>query len=90
MTSPSSVKGIGNTWGSGLVRIAESEAGLEPLGALYHKSLEPLVLERLGVGHLGLQALLADLTQQFGAKRFANFNTVAELEALGGCIASTV
>jgi len=75
-----------------LVVMAESKAGPEPLGALYHKSLEPLVLERLQGAHLKIQALLetlpsvrlpvAELTPRFGEHLLANLNTLSELEAL--------
>lgn len=64
--------------------VAASEDFLEPLGGLYHKSLEPEVLHRLEVGQLKMQALLhsiphvaldkTELEARFGIHLFLNAN----------------
>ncbi len=62
----------------------------EPLGAIYHKSLEPLVLARLEAGQFKMQELLhhvgalqisaEDLTQRFGPNLFVNANRLEDLQ----------
>ncbi|MER3462401.1 MAG: molybdenum cofactor guanylyltransferase [Armatimonadota bacterium] len=63
---------------------------LEPLGALYHRGLEPLVRERLEQGDFWMQGLLReanavclladDLEARFGPRLFLNANTPEALE----------
>ena len=62
---------------------------MEPLGALYHKSLEAEVLSRLQRGELKVQSLLSDvgakkipvanLQRHFGEHLFLNANTLEDL-----------
>ncbi len=69
--------------------VAASEGFLEPLGGLYHKSLEAEVARRLEAGQLGLQALLrsiphvavpkAELEGRFGPQLFLNANHPQDL-----------
>ncbi|MCS7069449.1 MAG: molybdenum cofactor guanylyltransferase [Meiothermus sp.] len=84
-------------WGYllGLVRpdvqavVAVSQDFFEPLGALYHRSLEPEVLQRLEAGELRMQALLrsiphvaldrAELEARFGPHLFVNANRPEDL-----------
>ncbi len=64
--------------------VASTGDFLEPLGGLYHKSLEPEVLKRLEAGQLKIQALLqavphlaldkAELEARFGIHLFLNVN----------------
>lgn len=64
--------------------VAASGGFLEPLGGLYHKSLEPEVLRRLEAGELKMQALLhsiphvaldkTELEGRFGPYLFVNAN----------------
>ncbi|GIW27002.1 MAG: molybdenum cofactor guanylyltransferase [Meiothermus sp.] len=69
--------------------VAVSDDFYEPLGALYHKSLEPEVLRRLEAGNLKMQALLHDiplisldkraLEARFGSHLFLNANRPQDL-----------
>lgn len=69
--------------------VAASEGFFEPLGALYHKSLEAEVLRRLGAGELQMQALLrsiphvaldkTELEARFGPHLFINANYPEDL-----------
>jgi len=69
--------------------VAASRDFLEPLGGLYHKSLEVQILHRLEVGHLKMQDLLhsiphvaldkAELEARFGAGLFLNVNRLEDL-----------
>lgn len=69
--------------------VAASQGFFEPLGGLYHKSLEDEVLRRLGVGELKMQALLqsiphvsldkTELEDRFGPYLFINANHPEDL-----------
>lgn len=71
--------------------VASSGNFLEPLGALYHKSLEGEVLLRLETGQLQVQALLkgfphialdkTELETRFGTHLFLNANYLNDLPA---------
>lgn len=70
--------------------VACGQGFIEPLGGLYSKTLEPLVLEHLRSGNLRMQGLLEeanilglpmdDLHQRFGPDLFLNANTPGELQ----------
>ncbi|WP_119340205.1 molybdenum cofactor guanylyltransferase [Meiothermus hypogaeus] len=72
-----------------LAVVAVERGFFEPLGSLYHKSLEPEVLRRLGAGELKMQALLhsiphvaldkAELEDRFGRYLFINANYPEDL-----------
>lgn len=69
--------------------VASSEDFLEPLGALYHKSLEAKVLLRLRGENLRMQSLLreiphialdkGELEHRFGTRLFLNANRLEDL-----------
>lgn len=69
------------------------EGYAEPLGGLYHKSLEGDLLLRLQAGRLKVQSLLleagarmlpsAELTRRFGPRLFLNANTLQDLQSSG-------
>ena len=69
--------------------VAASEGFFEPLGGLYHKTLEPEVLRRLEAGELKMQALLhsiphvvldkTELEDRFGPYLFINANYPEDL-----------
>jgi molybdopterin-guanine dinucleotide biosynthesis protein A len=71
--------------------VAWSGDFFEPLGALYHKALEPEVLRRLEAGELKMQLLLqsipylaldkAELEARFGTYLFLNANHLGDLPA---------
>jgi len=71
------------------VAALSAEGLAEPLGALYHQSLEPDLRKRLEKGHFKLQRLLAEvkahmvrvdeLTQRFGWQLFINANSIEDL-----------
>lgn len=72
-----------------LAVVAASEGFFEPLGGLYHRSLEPKVLHRLEAGELKMQALLhsiphvalnkTELEDRFGPYLFINANHPEDL-----------
>ncbi len=75
---------------SGVLAVVAASGGfLEPLGALYHKSLEGEVLRRLEAGQLKMQALLqsiphlaldkTELEERFGTLLFLNANYLSDL-----------
>ncbi len=69
--------------------VLSSEEFLEPLGALYHKSLEAEVLRRLELDQLKMQALIQSiphaaldkekLTRRFGTNLLLNANRLEDL-----------
>jgi molybdenum cofactor guanylyltransferase len=69
--------------------VARSGEFIEPLGALYHKSLETQVLQYLQKNQLKVQSLLqgtphlaldkSDLERRFGANLFVNANRLEDL-----------
>lgn len=74
----------------GSLAVVAAEGGFfEPLGALYHKSLEPEVLCRMEAGELRMQSLLqsiphvaldkAELEDRFGPYLFINANHPEDL-----------
>lgn len=70
-----------------IVAAWHSQGFFEPLGALYHKSLEPIVLQRLERGQFKMQALLESVNTLrvsvealgFGPKLFLNANHLEDL-----------
>lgn len=70
--------------------VASSGESLEPLGALYHRGLEPQIRARLGRGDFWMQGLLreintlcvptTELEGRFGPRLFLNANTLEALE----------